>query len=561
MAKRHPTRILAALLALCLPGLAIAQFVGMGGPFAWRHEQTDGELRIVVEIPDGHYLYEDTITVTVADAAGGEVAASVMPEPVDYDADGTPEVIHPAGIATWRFPLAKTTTPYAVRIAYQGCRKAPFVCFMPGTIEWQIMVGDDDAGEALIPDGEPAPDAEPAALPGDAVPAADWRAAAAAFEIGNVLVGYVGPEPFLRFLDEASLPAGERDGGIFGNLRERGMLVALLLVLIGGLALNLTPCVLPMIPVNLAIIGAGAQAGSRRHGFLLGGAYGFGIMAVYGLLGTFAVVTGATFGTLNASPAFNLAIALVFVILALAMFDVFTIDFSRFQRGGPTAGQGRGRLGVALAMGGVSALLAGACVAPVVIAVLLHAATLHAEGNVLGLLLPFVLGLGMALPWPFAGAGLSLLPRPGAWMVRVKQGFGVLILAFAAYYGWLGYTLMPSAAPEPVPATTDDAEGVPWRHDLGPALAEAARDGRPVVIDVWASWCKNCLAMERTTLRDPAVQERLRGFVPVKFRAEDPRDPETKAVLDHFGVLGLPTFLVLLPNAHTPPSSPPGKGQ
>ncbi len=144
-------------------------------------------------------------------------------------------------------------------------------------------------------------------------------------------------------------------------------------------------------------------------------------------------------------------------------------------------------------------------------------------------------------------------------MVRVKQGFGVLILAFAAYYGWLAYTLMPSAAPEPVPATTDDTQGIPWRHDLALALTEAARDGRPVVIDVWASWCKNCLAMERTTLRDPAVRERLRGFVPVKFRAEDPRDPETKAVLDHFGVLGLPTFLVLLPNNPAPPLPSPGQ--
>ena len=108
----------------------------------------------------------------------------------------------------------------------------------------------------------------------------------------------------------------------------------LALILLGGLALNLTPCVLPMIPVNLAVIGAGARAGSRRNGFLLGGLYGLAIAVTYGILGAFVVLTGSTFGALNSSPWFTLGIALVFVLLALGMFDVFHIDFSRFE-GGP----------------------------------------------------------------------------------------------------------------------------------------------------------------------------------------------------------------------------------
>ena len=82
-------------------------------------------------------------------------------------------------------------------------------------------------------------------------------------------------------------------------------------------------------------------------------------------------------------------------------------------------------------MGAVAALLAGACVAPVVIQVVLFSSNLYATGTTIALALPFVLGVGMAMPWPIAGAGLASLPKPGAWMVRVKQAFGVLILGTA----------------------------------------------------------------------------------------------------------------------------------
>lgn len=196
-----------------------------------------------------------------------------------------------------------------------------------------------------------------------------------------------------------------------------------------------------MIPINLAIIGAGAQAGSRRRGFLLGMAYGGAMAIVYGVLGLVVILMAGTFGTINASPWFNVGIAALFVVLGLAMFDVVTIDFSRWSSGFRTAGTSRGTFALAFSMGGVAALLAGACVAPVVIQVVLSSSNLYATGTTSALALPFLLGIGMAVPWPIAGAGLAALPKPGLWMVRVKQGFGVLILATAAYYGYLGYTI------------------------------------------------------------------------------------------------------------------------
>ena len=100
-------------------------------------------------------------------------------------------------------------------------------------------------------------------------------------------------------------------------------------------------------------------------------------------------------------------------------------------------------------MGAVSALLAGACVAPVVIQVVLFSSNLYATGTTIALALPFVLGLGMAIPWPIAGAGIAALPKPGMWMVRVKQAFGVFILATAAYYGYESYAIFANRWVDP----------------------------------------------------------------------------------------------------------------
>ena len=100
-------------------------------------------------------------------------------------------------------------------------------------------------------------------------------------------------------------------------------------------------------------------------------------------------------------------------------------------------------------MGAVAALLAGACVAPVVIQVVLFSSNLYATGTTIALALPFCLGIGMAIPWPIAGAGLAALPKPGAWMVRVKQAFGVFILATAVYYGYEAYGIFANRWVDP----------------------------------------------------------------------------------------------------------------
>jgi thiol:disulfide interchange protein len=514
-------------------GAAFAQF---GDPFEVDAELDGAVIRLSVNIPDKHYLYAEAFKVT--DAKGNLQTAVDLPgtETITDPNTGKPKpVFDQAFKASYAWEPA-TGGAAAFHVQYWGCNDS--VCFIPQT---KVVELNEIQGDRLKVHAE-------------AENQVSWQTQLEGFTVLETSAGYMKAGPFLDFLDQAE--SDSKDEVISGVrlfltdpvafVRESGLVLTLLFILIGGLALNLTPCVLPMIPINLAIIGAGAQAGSKSRGFALGAAYGLGIALVYGLLGMLVVLTGSQFGTIQANPWFNLVIALIFVILALAMFDVFHIDLSRFQSKMGGGQQKQGSFLVAITMGAVAALLAGACVAPVVIAVLLLATNIYEANGIAGLTLPFVLGLGMALPWPFAGAGLSFLPKPGKWMEYIKYGFGVGIIFFALYYGHLSYRAF-----KPVDITAQgEVEGhlvVDGSSNEGliAALDQARAKGTPVFLDFWASWCKNCVVMDKTTFKDEMVKARLKGYTFIKYVAEDPTNPETKAMMDYFGVQGLPTFVVL----------------
>jgi thiol:disulfide interchange protein len=309
-----------------------------------------------------------------------------------------------------------------------------------------------------------------------------------------------------------------------------------------------------MIPINLMIIGAGAHGGKRGRGFLLGSSYGAAMAVVYGVLGLIVILTAGTFGTVNASPWFNFGIALLFVVLGLAMFDVISIDLSRYSSRIRFNQESRGSVMLAFGMGGVAALLAGACVAPVVIQVVVFASDLYAKGETAALALPFVLGLGMALPWPLAGAGFSALPKPGAWMVRVKQAMGVFILGTALYYGYVGYGILASRWVDPatVTASVDDMLESGWHASLGEGLRAARLEGKPVLVDFWATWCKNCLTMDKTTLAAEPVRAALDGYVKIKHQAEDPDSTPSKELMQRVDAVGLPAYAILQHRSQRP---------
>jgi cytochrome c biogenesis protein CcdA len=498
--------------------------------------------------------------LTVEPPDGITVDELVYPVATDLKQNGIDELLAVYGhdfVIGVRVTVAPTVAPGTIvigaRLRYQACDDR--VCFRPTTAvePWVVQVvaanspvvaqhQDVFKGLAFGTGIKPPPRDLAAVAPvaiGTGAGLADGVAALDGFTVQLTTGGYLGAEEFLTFINNAE--AGITPSGLFDN---RGPIAIVLIVLLGGLALNLTPCVLPMIPINLAIIGAGAKAGSRRRGFLLGATYGSAMAVVYGVLGLVVILTAGTFGTINASPWFNLGIAVLFVVLGLAMFDVLLIDFSKFSAAFQGGGQKQGSVGLAFTMGGVAALLAGACVAPVVIQVVLFASDLYAGGSSMALALPFVLGLGMALPWPVAGAGMAALPKPGMWMVRVKQAFGVVIIATAVYYGYLAYTLFENRWVDgtEVSSSVDEMLATGWHSSLSAGLAEAQRDGKPVLIDLWATWCKNCLTMDKTTLKNADVVAALSGYVKIKVQAEDLDEPATKALMQRLDAVGLPAY-------------------
>lgn len=528
------------------------------------------QLATRVQLPEGLHVNSNQprdprlipIVLTVGPTPGISVLEIVYPEATELEQAGAPEPLtvyendFTIGVRLAVAPdlaLDEVTLPASLR--YQACDEQ--ICYFPTTVAsaWTLPLVGSDAqivplnaavfgaipfGTGIVPPDPVVVDNTTAGPRGDAEGIIDQLST---FTILSSTGGYLRSDDFLQFIRNAE--SGVEDPG---RLEGRGLLAIIALVLLGGLALNLTPCVLPMIPINLAIIGAGAESGKRGRGFLLGSVYGGAMAVVYGILGLVVILTAGTFGMINASPWFNVAIAAVFVVLALAMFDVFTIDFSRFSTLLNPKGS-RGSFVLAFGMGSVAALLAGACVAPVVIQVILFSGDMYASGATAALLLPFLLGAGMAIPWPIAGAGFSALPKPGAWMVRVKQAFGVIILGTAIYYGFLGYTLFadrwvdPAEVSESVERMIEEG----WYPSLSEGLAQAEIEQKPVLVDLWATWCKNCLVMDQTTLRDPEVIDALSAYVKIKFQAESPDQAPVAEVMRHFGAIGLPAYVILRP--------------
>ena len=529
-------------------------------------------LHVNSEAPLEDFLIPTVLTLDPPE--GIELDGVAWPEPILLEQQGAEKplaVFEEEFVIGASFALAGDLAPgdYVVpgALRYQACDER--MCYIPATVEVSFPVRVAAADASAVPTAHaplfasmtfadppeaPAPEAAPPAPSGVDGIAVDGEVALARFGRFDVLAtagGYLNEEQFLEFIQRSETGEAER-----GWFEGRGPLAILALILLGGLALNLTPCVLPMIPINLAIIGAGARASSRWRGFALGSAYGAAMAIVYGGLGLAVILTAGTFGTINASPWFNLGIALLFVVLGLAMFDVVTIDFSSLQNRLPGGGSGQGTFLLAFGMGAVAALLAGACVAPVVIQVIVFSSNLYGTGVTLALALPFILGVGMAIPWPVAGAGLTALPKPGPWMVRVKQAFGVFILGTAVYYGFLSYGLFSQrwVDPDLVAESVQQLIAEGWYPSLDPGLAAAEAEEKPVLLDIWATWCKNCLTMDRTTLQAEGVQNALDGYVKVKFQAEDLSASPAREVMERLEAIGLPAYAILRPGSLPAPA-------
>ncbi len=216
-----------------------------------------------------------------------------------------------------------------------------------------------------------------------------------------------------------------------------------------GLVTSLTPCVYPMIPITAGILGgAGAVGRSRAWTVLLSFTYAIGLALVYALLGLIAGLTGTIFGTISSNPWAYFAMGNLLLLAALAMLDVIPVVLPQRvlawagRQGGPgsEAIGGAGarplrELGAVLLMGATSGLVAAPCGAPAFAAVLTFVGA--TQSAVLGFVYLFVFSFGMTALLILIGISsgtLAALPRAGRWMVWVKRGAGVVMIAMAQYY-------------------------------------------------------------------------------------------------------------------------------
>ncbi|HKY04320.1 MAG TPA: cytochrome c biogenesis protein CcdA, partial [Blastocatellia bacterium] len=229
-------------------------------------------------------------------------------------------------------------------------------------------------------------------------------------------------------------------------LSESSMLTVLITVFLAGLALNLTPCVYPIIPITIGFFvnqGAGQGTPRLRRTFSMALMYVVGMAVTYSILGVIASMTEGLFGAALQNPVVLIALAGVMVGLALSMFGVYEFRVPEaLNRFANKSTQSTTGLVGALVMGLTMGIVAAPCIGPFVIGLLVH---VGAKGDpVYGFLLFFVLALGLGLPYLFLGTfsgAIKSLPRSGEWMVTVRKVFGLVLIGMALYF------LMPLMGP------------------------------------------------------------------------------------------------------------------
>ena len=386
---------------------------------------------------------------------------------------------------------------------------------------------------------------------------------------------------------------------------------ALLFALLGGLILNLMPCVFPVLAMKAAAFArlAGHEKSAIRRDGL---AYTLGVLAAFTamaavVIGLRAGVGEVSWGFQFQSPVFSLLIAYLFFVVGLNLAGVFEV-------GGRFAGVGQGlaaRGGTAGAFftGVLAVVVATPCTAPFMAGALGFALSQPAPQTVAVLL---ALGLGLALPYlllSLTPALQRLMPRPGPWMDRLRQFLsfpmfasavwmiwvliqqtgadgviyalgGMILIAFAIWLLRIGSgaslgtwirrgvaavaVLLAFAAALKLEDGSASASAVSgnaaggvsfdgWERFSRERLNQAVAAGKPVFVDFTAAWCITCLVNERVALETPAVRRAFEQAGVVKLKGDwTNRDPEITSVLKELGRAGVPLYLFWVPGAAQP---------
>lgn len=204
-------------------------------------------------------------------------------------------------------------------------------------------------------------------------------------------------------------------------------------VFIAGVVISFTPCVYPVIPITISYIGA-ASAGSRGRAFFLSLFYVFGLALTYAILGAIAALTGSLFGQISSNPWTYFVVGNLCLLLGISMLGVFELPIPGFLRTQKTVSKGKGAIS-SLLIGMASGLIVGPCTAAPLAVILTYVAT--RQNIIFGMTLLFVFALGMGLILIAVGTFTGLLtslPKAGAWLDRVKKGFGWILILLGEYF-------------------------------------------------------------------------------------------------------------------------------
>lgn len=534
-------RILTLILLLCststFAGLFDApgrsQFVPADRAFVFDFQQNQHDLNLSWQVKDGYYLYRKQISITPSQA---DIAEVKLPLGVWHEDEfyGKSEIYRKQ--LTIPVTVNQAKSGATLTVTYQGCADAGF-CYPPET--------------KTVPLSEVS---------------ADTRATPA-------------PVPATDTLQERPQPATQ-------------LPFSALWALLIGIGIAFTPCVLPMYPLISGIVLGGKQRLSTGRALLLTFIYVQGMALTYTALGLVVAAAGLQFQAALQHPYVLIGLAVVFTLLALSMFGLFTLQLPSSLQTRLTLLSNRqqgGSPGSVFAMGAIAGLICSPCTTAPLSAILLYIAQ---SGNMwLGGGTLYLYALGMGLPLMLITVfGNRLLPKSGPWMEHVKTAFGFVILALpvflleriigddwgvrlwsllgVAFFSWAFITslqakhawmrivqiILLAAALVSVRPLQDWAFGVPQAQTqthlnftpvasvdaLNQALAQAK--GKPVMLDLYADWCVACKEFEKYTFSNQQVQQALGDTVLLQADVTA-NNAQDVALLKHLQVLGLPTIL------------------